>query len=85
MLNLLSDPVWVKSTTNTFVAEWFEREEDVVDQEVAVRFPDLVATSDVVEHRVASQRRAGLKSKRRRSQNSIASPNALASHERKVA
>ena len=69
-----------------FVAEWFEREQDVVDQEVTVRFPDLVATSDVVEHRVTSQRRAGLKSKRRRSQNSIASPNALASsHQRNVA
>jgi len=35
------------------VAEGLEGEDDVVDQEVAVRLPDLVAARDVVEDRVA--------------------------------
>ena len=36
------------------VAEGLEGENDVVDQEVAVRLTDLVAPGDVVEDRIAS-------------------------------
>ena len=43
------------------VAERLEGEDDVVDQEVAVRFPDLVPTRDVVEDRVAGAGCSSLK------------------------
>ena len=43
------------------VAERLEGQDDVVDQEVAVRFPDLVPTCDVVEDRVAGPRSSGLR------------------------
>ena len=43
------------------VAERLEGQDDVVDQEVAVRFPDLVPTRDVVEDRVAGPRSSGLR------------------------
>ena len=43
------------------VTERLEREDDVVDQEVAVRLADFVAARDVVKDRIAGARCAGLK------------------------
>jgi hypothetical protein len=42
------------------VTEGLEREDDVVDEQVAVRLADLVATSDVVKDGIASTRCSGL-------------------------
>ena len=42
------------------VAEGLEGEDNVIDQQIPVCFPDFVAAGDVVEHGMTGSRRAGL-------------------------
>ena len=47
-----------------FMTEGLEREDDVVDEEIAVCLANLVATRDVVKNGISGARRSGLKKKR---------------------
>jgi hypothetical protein len=44
-----------------FMTEGFEREDDMVDEEITVGFADLVATCNVVKNRISGSRSSGLK------------------------